>query len=176
MILRHALFFSALVVGVSTYPLLDKWGWLDSAAPEAEAPAAATVAKVQPEEKPLAGRAIRLEADQRGHYSSDFTINGRRVEAMIDTGASVVALNRSTAQRVGISVAASDFTHSVATANGTIKAAPINLSRVEIGRIQVRNVQAVVLPDEALAGTLIGMSFLKSVRFSVENDTLVIKQ
>ena len=176
MILRNALVFSVLVAGVSSYPLLDQWGWLGTTTPATETPSAATPAKASPESKPLSGRSIRIAADQRGHYSSDFIINGRRVAAMIDTGASVIALNRSTAQRLGVAVKASDFTHTVGTANGSIKAAPVRLARVEIGRIQVRDVAAVVLPDEALEGALIGMSFLKSVRFSVENDTLVLKQ
>lgn len=176
MILRHALLFSAAMIGVSAYPLLERSGWLSETPVSAPAPRPTTIAKVELQEKPLAGRAIRIPADERGHYSGAFKINGRRVEALIDTGASVVALNRSTAQRLGISVAVRDFTHTVATANGNIKAAPVRLARVEIGRIQVHDVAAVVLDDDALTGALIGMSFLRSLRFSVDNDTLVLKQ
>lgn len=51
----------------------------------------------------LTGRKVQLDADGRGHFIGDFQLNGRTVTALIDTGATVVALNRSTARRIGIS-------------------------------------------------------------------------
>lgn len=123
------------------------------------------------------GRRVRLEPDGRGHFIGDFRVNGRAVEAMIDTGASVVALNLSTARRIGVTVSPADFKQSVNTANGTIKAAPTTISRLEIGGIVVRDVQAVVLEDKALSGTLIGMSFLNGLRrYQVENGRLLLEQ
>ena len=96
---------------------------------------------------------------------------------MIDTGASVVAMNRTTARRVGVSPANSEFIHPVNTANGTVNAASARLDRLEIGGIVVRDVQAVVLDDNALSGTLIGMSFLNSLRrYRVENARLFLEQ
>lgn len=123
------------------------------------------------------GRRVRLDPDGRGHFIGDFRLNGRAVEAMIDTGASVVAINLSTARRIGVTVSPADFRQSVNTANGTIKAAPTTISRLEIGGIVVRDVQAVVLDDRALSGTLVGMSFLKGLRrFQVENGRLLLEQ
>lgn len=125
----------------------------------------------------LSGRRMRLEADARGHFSGDFRINGSKVPAMIDTGATVVAINKSTARRIGLSIARDDFQHSVDTANGRTKAAAVNIDRLEIGRIIVENVQAVVLEDSALSGTLIGMSFLRRLsKYQVENGALVMVQ
>lgn len=123
------------------------------------------------------GRRVRLEPDGRGHFIGDFRMNGRSVEAMIDTGASVVAINAATARRIGVAVSPADFTQRVNTANGTIKAAPATLARLEIGGIVVRDVQAVVLDDKALSGTLIGMSFLNGLRrFQVEDGRLLLEQ
>ena len=46
-----------------------------------------------------------------------------------------------------------------------------------VGGIVVRDVQAVVLDDRALSGTLVGMSFLKGLRrFQVENGRLLLEQ
>lgn len=127
--------------------------------------------------KTPSSRRVRLEPDGRGHFVSEFRINGRTVEAMIDTGASVVAINASTARRIGVSVSPADFRQEVNTANGTIRAAPATLDRLEIGGIVVRDVQAVVLDDKALSGTLIGMSFLKGLdRYQVEGGRLLLEQ
>ena len=51
------------------------------------------------------------------------------------------------------------------------------LETVEIGRIRVRDVQAVVLEDQALSGTLVGMSFLSRLSgYKVEYGELVLEQ
>jgi aspartyl protease family protein len=125
----------------------------------------------------LTGRKVRLTADPRGHFLADFKLNGRRVEALVDTGATAVAINASTARRIGLSLKNSDFRHSVNTANGETRAAAVMLDRIEIGRIHVQNIEAVVLEDKALSGTLIGMSFLKRLgKFEVENGSLLLVQ
>ena len=123
------------------------------------------------------GRAVHLPADGRGHFTAEFRMNGRRIEALVDTGATVVAINRSTAARIGLSLASSDFVHEVNTANGKARAAGATIERLEIGRIEVRDVPAVVLEDRALDGTLIGMSFLSRLgRFEMKDGALVLEQ
>ncbi|RUU49403.1 TIGR02281 family clan AA aspartic protease, partial [Mesorhizobium sp. M7A.T.Ca.TU.009.01.1.1] len=39
------------------------------------------------------GRKVIVAADERGHFSSAFKLNGRQVDGMIDTGATLVAIN-----------------------------------------------------------------------------------
>ena len=66
---------------------------------------------------------------------------------------------------------------SVSTANGTIKAARTRLAMVELGGIVVRDVDAMVLPDEALSENLLGLSFLSKLkRFEYANGRLVLEQ
>lgn len=128
------------------------------------------------QQQPL-GRKVLLQADARGHFVASFKVNGRQVEAMVDTGATVVALNRSTARRVGISLSPSDFDRQVDTANGKAKAAVIEIASLQIGRIAVDHVPAVVLEDKALATTLIGMSFLQRLdKFQVTDGQLLLAQ
>jgi aspartyl protease family protein len=100
-----------------------------------------------------------------GHYTGTFKMNGKPVDAMVDTGASTVAINVSTARRLGFSPAALDFRYNVNTANGSIKAAHVVLDRVEIGSIRVRDVDAFVLSDQALSSTLVGMSFMSKLKY-----------
>lgn len=124
-----------------------------------------------------AGRKVAIDADARGHFVADFKLNGRRLTALVDTGATMVAMNRSTARRIGIALANSDFRHGVQTANGKARAAAATIGSVEIGRIFVRDVQALVLEDDALDGVLVGMSFLNRLqRFQVEDGRLAMQQ
>lgn len=137
-----------------------------TSSPEA-APQPATTAKY------ATGRSVVLDADGRGHFIGTFRINGRSERGLVDTGASAIAINLSTARRLGISPAALSFTARVSTANGEVEAAPTTLSRIEIGGISVRDVRALVLPDKALSGTLIGMTFLSRLSsFRVEDGAL----
>ncbi|MBB3965143.1 TIGR02281 family clan AA aspartic protease [Rhizobium metallidurans] len=123
------------------------------------------------------GGGIRLKANDQGHYTGDFRINGKSVSGMIDTGATYVALNETMARRLGYTANQLDFRYSVNTANGQTKASHIILDRVEIGGIRVRDVEAFVLKDEALSSTLVGMSFLKKLAsYSVADGSLSLKQ
>ena len=131
----------------------------------------------EPTTEVLLGRKVRIAADQFGHFSADFRLNGRDVGAMVDTGATLVAMNASTARRIGIKVMPADFKYAVKTANGETRAAGVTIQRLQIGRISVDNVEAVVLDDKALDGTLIGVSFLKRLsKYQVENGALLLVQ
>lgn len=124
-----------------------------------------------------AGRKVRIEADASGHFQTEIKINGRKIDGLIDTGATLVALNLSTAWRLGIAVPQSEFRHEVSTANGKTRAAVVTIATIEIGRIRVENVDAVVLDDKSLSKTLIGMSMLKQLaRFEVKDAVLYIEQ
>lgn len=125
----------------------------------------------------LLGRKVRVAADPFGHFNADFRLNGHSVDAMVDTGATLVAMNTSTARRVGIRTSPADFKYTVKTANGETRAAGVIIQKLQIGRIVVENVEAVVLDDRALEGTLIGVSFLKRLaRYQVENNALLLVQ
>ena len=119
----------------------------------------------------------RLRPDARGHYMAEFRLNNMRVQAMIDTGATTVAMNESTARRAGVRLSRSDFIHPVETANGQVMAARAVLDEVRVGSVRVRDVEALVLNDQALNTVLIGMSFMNRLRgFSYENGTLVLRR
>jgi aspartyl protease family protein len=137
---------------------------------------AATPPANPPPAQPL-GRKVIVQSDALGHFSASFRLNGRQIDAMVDTGATLVAINASTARRIGISLNQSDFRHEVGTANGTTKAALVNVDSLQIGRIALEDVQAVVLDDKALQTNLIGMSFLGRLgKFQAENGKLLLVQ
>lgn len=118
----------------------------------------------------------RLRADRAGHYVAEFSFNSRRVKGVVDTGATMIAMNESAARNAGIFVRPNEFVYSVNTANGRVKAARVVIDEVRLGSIRVRGVDAMVLEDESLDTVLIGMSFLKRLRnFQFSNGTLEMK-
>jgi aspartyl protease family protein len=136
-----------------------------------------TAQTVEPSTEVLLGRKVRIAADRFGHFTADFKLNGRGIDAMVDTGATLVAMNLSTARRVGIRVMPANFKYKVKTANGETRAARATIERLQIGRISVENVDAVVLDDDALEETLIGVSFLNRLaKYQVENGALLLVQ
>ena len=104
-------------------------------------------------------------------------IDGQRIGFMVDTGASVIALNETSAARFGLRPSRGDYNATVTTANGTIKAARTRLAMVDVGGLVVRDVDAMVLPDEALSENLLGLSFLSKLkRFEYANGQMVLEQ
>jgi aspartyl protease family protein len=121
-----------------------------------------------------AGQTVRLAAEPNGHFFAIARINGVGVRVMVDTGATVVALTRGDARRVGLDPAARAFTQLLQTVNGPLEGAPVTLGEVRIGPVIVRDVAAVVI-DRDDGVSLLGMAFLRRLAgFRIEGDTLVL--
>jgi aspartyl protease family protein len=122
------------------------------------------------------GAVVEIKAARNGHFNAEAEINGRPVEVMIDTGASMVALSYEDAERAGLYLNKSDFSRAVSTANGVARVAPVTLDRVSIGDITVRDVPAAVAEPGRLRTSLLGMSFLNRLsRFDMRSGTLVLQ-
>jgi aspartyl protease family protein len=121
-------------------------------------------------------RTVTLNSDSRGHFQTEARVEGRSIDFLVDTGASAIALRESSAARLGIHPSARDYSIKMETANGVGKAARVQLARVEIGGITVRDVDALVVPDESLSTNLLGMTFLSRVKFSHDHGRLVLEQ
>jgi len=122
-------------------------------------------------------RTVTVQSDRLGHFQVEGSVDGRRVDFMVDTGASVVALRERDAGRLGIFPTPRDYTGRSSTANGIVKVAPVRLSSLEVNGIRIHDVNAVVIPDESLSTNLLGMSFLSRVRrFEMANGRLVMEQ
>jgi len=174
--MRSIFFFVALALVIAGImpKVMSNVG--NAPAPDAAVRRAATPAAAPPAQ-PTSYRTVVVRGDARGQYQVEGSIEGRRMDFIVDTGATVVALRERDAARLGIHPVPRDYTSNVSTANGTIKAAPVRLSSLEVGGIRVFDVQALVLPDRALSDNLLGMSFLSKVRrFEMANGRLVMEQ
>ncbi|WP_213773783.1 TIGR02281 family clan AA aspartic protease [Bradyrhizobium sp. dw_78] len=126
---------------------------------------------------PSNDRSLNIPRDARGHFETEGRINGQRIDFMVDTGASVIALNESSAARFGLRPTPGEYNARVTTANGTIKAARTRIAMIDVGGLVVRDVDAMVLPDEALSENLLGLSFLSRLkRFEYANGMMVLEQ
>jgi aspartyl protease family protein len=116
-----------------------------------------------------------LKADQLGHFVTTAYVNGVPTRAVIDTGASAVAMSRDEAQRMGVAYANAPRVQ-VSTAGGTRTAHRVTLATVQVGGVTVRNVEGRVHEGgrEELAVTLIGMTFLNAVDMRRTGDTLTL--
>jgi aspartyl protease family protein len=141
-----------------------------------DANASATAPPPAPATSPASAHNMTIERGPNGHFSVAATVDGRRIDFLVDTGASVIALREQDAGRLGIYPAARDYTVNVSTANGVVRGAPVELSMVEIGSLAVHDVAALVLPDEALGQNLLGMSFLQRVHWEYSNGRFTLDQ
>jgi aspartyl protease family protein len=172
-VMRNIMIFAAIIAGLGT--LMAQMA--DRMAPALAHSVAPKTAIVTTTVAQAGSRSISIPRDGRGHFETEGRIDGQRIGFMVDTGASMIALNETSAARFGLRPSRNDYNATVTTANGTIKAARTRLATVDVGGLVVRDVDAMVLPDEALSENLLGLSFLSKLkRFEYANGQMVLEQ
>ena len=151
---------SAIVMTVATASSLSVAWWLTHQEPRT-AEAAVMIAPAEAPALPRAvpGQPAQIARAADGHYWAEADIDGRAIRVLVDTGASVVALTREDALRLGLRLTPADFTQTVETASGPVKAAAVELDHVAVAGARVDKVRALVV-EEGLPHSLLGMSYL----------------
>jgi aspartyl protease family protein len=122
-------------------------------------------------------RIVTVQASENGHFYATATVNGREIDIVVDTGATTVALTYEDADKIGLSVKDSDFTHVSKTANGEARVAPVIIDEIRIGDITVKNVEGLVTQPGVLFQSLLGMTFLRQLsRMDIRGRELVLEQ
>jgi aspartyl protease family protein len=111
----------------------------------------------------------------RGMYKTQGLINGRSVQFLVDTGASVVAMARPTADRLQIPYREQGSPMKVSTASQLKNAWHVKLNSVTVGGITLHQVDGTVIDTEHEQEILLGMSFLNRVRFSQDQGVVVLE-
>ena len=146
-------------------------------APPAIGDATRTADRAVGETSAKRGGSVELRAGASGHFETTAYINGRPVEVLVDTGATLVALTYEDAERLGIFLGPGDFTHRVNTANGSARVAPVNIGQIEIDDITVRDIKGIVSERGRLNQTLLGMAFLNRLsRAEMRKGLLILEQ
>lgn len=120
------------------------------------------------------GHRIVLTAGTHGHFTGLAAVNGRAIPFLLDTGASVVALGASDAERAGLNYRAG-VPVQVNTANGSARGWHLKLSSVRIGDVEAYEVDAVVVPH-SMPHMLLGNSFLNRFQMKRDNDQMVLER
>ena len=115
---------------------------------------------------------VVLQRNRAGHYVAPGSINGVPVSFLLDTGATLVAVDQKLGVRLGLERGAS---WSVQTANGVVRGWRTLIASLNVAGIEQQAVPAILLP--ALGEqVLLGMSFLKRVELVQRDDTLRLRQ
>lgn len=118
------------------------------------------------------GKTVSLQRGLDGHYRSEGLINGVKVNMLIDTGATDVAISQHLADKLGI---ASMTAIRTTTANGETVGYMTRLAEIKLGGIEAHNVGALIAPN--LAGdVLLGMSFMSRMDVRLYQGTMTITQ
>lgn len=124
--------------------------------------------------RPANGKRITLTSDSAGHFKSQGSINGQIMQFVVDTGATVVSIGRSDAERMGLAFLGGQPVQ-MQTANGTAQGWRIQLQSVRIGDVEVFDVEAVVTPM-AMPVVLLGNSFLNRFQMHRVSDQMVLEK
>ncbi len=115
---------------------------------------------------------VVLQRGVDGHYRAEALINGTKVDVLVDTGATGVAISQRVADELGLSSRTAIRT---STANGDTVAYMTRLATVKLGGVEAKDVSAVIAPG--LGGdVLLGMSFLGRMDVRLYKGSMTIKQ
>lgn len=121
-------------------------------------------------------RTVRIARDGRGMYSANGSINGLGASFLVDTGATLVAINRGDARRFGVDFEREGTRVMAETASGQAAAWRVRLDRVRVGEIELRDVPALVVDGRSPRTPLLGMSFLGRLSLREEGGLLLLEQ
>jgi aspartyl protease family protein len=109
-----------------------------------------------------------------GHFYADARINGTVIRVLVDTGASIVALTREDAQKIGLTFSEEEFTDSAQTANGKLALKSVTLNHVALGPVEASKVQGAIA-GPGLSQSLLGQSWLQQVgEVTIKGDVMTL--
>lgn len=115
---------------------------------------------------------LMLQADSRGHFVTRGRVNGVPAQFLVDTGATLVSLGRSDAERAGLDYRKGTPGMS-STANGNVRIWRMQVDTLEVGGLKVHNVDAAI-HEQDMPVSLLGMSFLNRMQWQREGDKLIL--
>ncbi|WP_397605392.1 TIGR02281 family clan AA aspartic protease [Sphingorhabdus sp.] len=121
----------------------------------------------------ISGEAIELRRQDDGHYWLMVDINGKPVRFMLDSGATLTAINATTAREAGVE--ADSYPIILGTANGRIAAKRANVRSLTVGPHIIEN-HPVVVSERFGDVNVLGMNFLNSMQsWRVEANMMVLR-
>lgn len=122
---------------------------------------------------PEGTKEVTLQSNRQHHYVANGLINGHKTVFLLDTGATDVVIPQSLAKRIGLKASGRQQAY---TANGSVTVYRTTLASLQIGDIQLQNINASINPAMHKDVVLLGMSALKQIEFTQRGETLILRQ
>lgn len=153
------LLFWVVVLGLAGW-------WFQGRLDERHNPNAALTASA-----PGEAQLVTLERNAAGHFVATGRINGEPVEFLLDTGASLVSVPASLAERLGLERGASV---GFETANGQARGYLTTLDEIALGGLRARDVRGSINPGIGGETALLGMSFLNRFDIRIRGSQMIL--
>ena len=117
-------------------------------------------------------RVVKLEKEGNSYFVNVRINRKHKARLLVDTGATNVQISMALTKKMGVDVSGKGTVRCTLADGSTVAAVPIVLDEVRIGRVDVDQVDALVLVhDYGTSGDgLLGMSFLNNFRFELDTD------
>lgn len=116
---------------------------------------------------------LKLAPNTQGHYLAKGTINGYKVNFLVDTGATYIGIPGSLEKKLKVKIRNATSSH---TAGGIVNSFVTRLDQVSVGGITQKNVTASIIPDMPGTDVLLGMSFLSSLEIIQRDNVLILRE
>ncbi len=116
---------------------------------------------------------VVLQRNSNREYRTRLHINGRAADAVVDTGATTVAMSATQARQLGIRYDDAPVV-SIATASGVSRGFSVQLNKLSVGGIERHQVPAVIIDGNHPHVILLGMSFLEHVDIQERGNILTL--
>jgi aspartyl protease family protein len=121
------------------------------------------------------GDEIRLVRQDDGHFWLRAELNGHQADLMVDSGASLTAINGKTARGAELVLGPADEAIELNTANGIIKARTAKVASMAVGDFAIEQ-HDVVVADGFGDTNVVGMNFLDDFEsWNVTGDVMTLK-
>jgi len=121
------------------------------------------------------GGFINLTKKRDGHFHTVGQLNGRTINFLVDTGASIVVLSSQDAKRIGLEYE-HGFVATASTASGDSPMYTIKANKINVGSIEINDVSVGVIEGRFPVTPLLGMSFLGELDMTQTGRTLKLEQ
>jgi aspartyl protease family protein len=118
-------------------------------------------------------QSVSIAINPRGQYRVGGMVNDRPVSFVVDTGATIVAMNMDMAAALGIDYRQGERRRAT-TAGGVIDSWEVRLQSIRVGEIEATGVKAAVLEGQFPVDILLGMTFLENIEISESAGLMVL--
>ena len=119
---------------------------------------------------------VTLYPERGGHFFADGVINGVPVRFLVDTGATVVAMNSQVANRLGLDYRKNGRPGVASTAGGLVRTYDLHLNTVQVGDVVLHNVAGSITEGTSPSEILLGMSFLGQLDMKRVGDKMELSE